>query len=129
MANITFNNRGNKIVRIQLTASTNPTVVCSGKVLIKHYLMYGPSSNSTFVKTYDQDTLPTNTDTPICTTRFFTNNNAAYPQVSAPLIRYLNLFCENGISIRTTANVEDNDNTAITITSGVRWLWIIYEEV
>ena len=129
MADNAFINRGTKIVRVQLTSSTNPTIIFSGKAVVQHILLFSSLASPTFVKLYDKSSLPTSSDTPIITTRFNTTTSAAYPQISAGLKRTLDYFCENGIALRTTANVDDSDDTAITISSGVRWVYVEYLEV
>ena len=129
MSDIAFNNKGTKIVRVVLTSSTNPTIVFSGKAIIQHILIYSSIAGGIFVKLYDKNTTPTNSDIPIMTNRFNTATSGAYPQITAGVKRTLDCFCENGIAFRTTVNVEDNDNTGITIPSGVKWIWIEYIEV
>lgn len=121
--------------RIQLTASTNPTVIFTGKAVVHGIFgnsTFSTGTNTTFVKLYDKATTPTFLDTPILTYKMpstVADANVQYPQISGGLRRTLDYFCENGLSMRATAVADDTDNTSITITSGIRWVWIAYTEV
>lgn len=130
MSDIAFNNKGVKIARVQLsTNSTNPTFIFSGKAIVHHILILSTFASALFIKVYDKASVPDSSDIPIITARFNTGTNAAFPQITAGTRRTLDYFCENGIGIRSTANVEDNDNTNITIPFGIKWIWIVYSEV
>lgn len=120
--------------RIDVSASNdNATVFFDGKAEVLGFIyLVGSSVGAIFVKLYDKNTLPTSSDTPILTARMFTTTSAqvGYPQTQQIRKYFPNIFCENGISIRITGGVADNDtsNPPMLVTPP-RWLWIVYKKV
>jgi hypothetical protein len=59
-----------------------------------------------YVKIYDKATAPTSADTPICTLPIVKNQTETYD--------FFSLQMNNGISIRASGGIADNDNTGIS---------------
>lgn len=120
--------------RIDVSSSNNnATVFFDGKAEFLGFIYsVGSSAGAIFVKLYDKNTLPTSSDIPILTTRMFNSSNSqtGYPQSQQVRKYFPNIFCENGISIRITGGLADNDtsNPPVLVTPP-RWLLIIYKKV
>ena len=92
------------------TASVNAVVLVEGPCSITGINVV-TGATARWLRLYDLDRAPLPSDTPFYTTR----TNASLPLVSA----IPNVYCENGLAIRITANgapptYNDSDDTAIT---------------
>jgi len=90
------------------TASTNAVVLVDGPAILVGFNM-NEGATQRWLKFYDKNTEPLPTDEPI----YVTKGNASLPVNSTTL----EIFCENGIAIRITANGSPTtafwDDTAI----------------
>lgn len=118
-----FQVQGNYIYRLISANTDNPTVVTQGPTNLMAILWYSVGSGGKFVKIYDKDTTPTILDTPILTARM----SGATTSSSVAGFPTNGIFCEDGLSFRLTADVADNDNTAVSAND--IWIWLIYQIV
>lgn len=118
-----FQVQGNYIYRLISANSDNPTIVFQGACNLMAIMFYSVVAGAKFIKIYDQDTTPSILDTPIFTYRMA----GATTSSSASGIPSNGIFLEDGLSFRLTANVEDNDNTAVSANDV--WIWLVYQVV
>jgi hypothetical protein len=95
--------------RTLATASDNATLVRAGDVRFVGYNIINTSASPRHVKLYDKATSPNSTDTPFLTFTVPGNSELSSVEVAGSAGLRLN----RGLGFRITANLPDNDNTAI----------------
>lgn len=98
-----------KVYRRIATADTNAAVIKSGSTELKGWALYGATAtagDNFFVKLYDKATVPDETDAPILTLVLHNRVNHT-EEIPGRLV------LENGLAIRITGALADNDTTAL----------------
>jgi hypothetical protein len=95
--------------------SDNATIVKDKEGSLHSLLVIGIQETITYLKIYDKSTLPTNSDTPVMTIPIPTNLQGA--GVALSFSTGINFV--NGIGIRITLGLEDNDNLSVEAGSSV----------
>lgn len=99
-----------KVYRKIATADTNAAVIKTGTTELNGWALYGATgtaSDNFFVKLYDKATTPSETDTPLLTIVVHNRVNVTENVPSR-------LVFENGLAIRITGALADNDTTALS---------------
>lgn len=95
-----------KVYRKISTGDTNADVIRSGASELKGWSMYGATAGPYYVKIYDKSTTPDETDTPILTIAVRNRANSIEELPGR-------LVFNNGIAIRITGGLADNDTTPL----------------